>query len=286
MEKHFMITISNDISCLHGVRFVTSFFENRSDVRLTLIYVGAPCSSGGPGAAWLSPAEDSDIEPISRKEAENAMATSKRLLCDKGFHAEHVMAKIIRRQFGTVNDIIREGREGRYDAVVLGARGYSLFQALYDESVSRNILEHDIPFPIWIARRPEEGRRNVLLCVDGSEASLRMADHVGCMLAGEEHKVTIFIVDTGEDLDVEEALVGARQTLLDGGLLEKQIGTKVVRAKRVVKIILDEAEKGRYAAVAVGRVGVHKAGLKGWLVGSRSMALLEQIEKAALWVSR
>jgi hypothetical protein len=55
----------------------------------------------------------------------------------------------------------------------------------------------------------------------------------------------------------------------------------------VVKPIVEEVERGGYAAVAVGRGGTQIKGLfDKWLAGSRSMELMEILEKAALWVSK
>ena len=49
--------------------------------------------------------------------------------------------------------------------------------------------------PFWTCRKPDLERKNVLLCVDGSEPALRMADHVGFILAQERtQEVTLFVV--------------------------------------------------------------------------------------------
>ena len=39
MQKHLLITISEDVKLMHGVRFVGSFFKNKADIKLTLLYV-------------------------------------------------------------------------------------------------------------------------------------------------------------------------------------------------------------------------------------------------------
>ncbi len=48
MEKHLLVTVSDDLRILHGVRFVGSFFRHKADVKVTLFYV-APLGelSGG-----------------------------------------------------------------------------------------------------------------------------------------------------------------------------------------------------------------------------------------------
>jgi hypothetical protein len=39
MRKRLLITVSDDTSYLHGVRFVSSFFRSKSLVNVTLFYV-------------------------------------------------------------------------------------------------------------------------------------------------------------------------------------------------------------------------------------------------------
>lgn len=287
MQKHLLVTISDDPKCLYGVHFVGSFFRKKEAVKVTLFYVAPHIGTGEKGKSFEERSLDKKLAETYRKKGEEALEMGRKLLCNHGLLSENINTKLIFKQFGTVKDISREAKSGMYDAVVLGRRGYAIFENVLADSVTKEILDHDIDFPLWISRRPEEDRKNVLLCVDGSEPSLRIADHVGFMLKNEEeHSVTVFYVDTGEGANVESVLEGTKKELMKNGLPEERINTSVVRASRVVKTILEETEKKAYAVVAVGRVGVKKGLLKGWLVGSRSMKLLESLEKASLWVSK
>lgn len=284
MEKHLLVTISDDLRILHGVRFVGSFFQNKADLKVTLLYV-APLQELSGGDRALREINKKNAE-VYRQKGQAAIAESKRLLTERGLSAENISAKLIFKQFGKVKDIIREARAKSYDSVVLGGRGYDILANVLKESVSREMLERDIDFPLWICRHPEENRRNVLLCVDGSDPCYRIADHVGFVLQHEkEHRITIFHLDTGKH-DTEALLAETKNTLLQNGIEPERIGTRVLRSGGIVKTILKEAEKEAYAAVAVGRVGVKKSLLEGWRVGSTSMKLLENLAKAALWVSK
>lgn len=215
-----------------------------------------------------------------------ALEASRKILSTWGFSPEKIASKIHAQEFGVVKDIIREGREGLYDSIVLGKRGYSAFENLFSTSVTKRILEDDIDFPIWISRLPEQGRCNVLLCVDGSDAGLRIADHVGFMLKDEDHMITILHVETGHSGNGEAILNEAREKLTGNGVSKERIKMSVIRSHRVVHTILEEVERKAYAVVAVGRVGEQKSKMADWLIGSRSMKLLENMEKAVLWVSK
>ncbi|MGC8491277.1 MAG: universal stress protein [Syntrophobacteraceae bacterium] len=288
MEKKLLITVSDEISHLHGVRFVGSFFRNKAAVNVTLFYVAPHASIAGTDRP--RPVElDRKAAETCRAKAQHALDASRQILCDSGFASQNVNTKFILRQFGTVKDIIREAKSGQYDAVILGRRGYMIFESAFATSVTRQILDMEIDFPLWVCRRPEENRRNVLLCIDGSESSLRMVDHAGFMLGDEnEHSVTLLHVDTGEGENVEAIMNKARKTLLDNWVSDGRVTSLVVARgiTEVAKAILEETQAKGYAAVGVGRTGMKKGLLKEWLLGSRTMKLVESIEKAALWVSR
>ncbi|MCK8601575.1 universal stress protein [Desulfoferrobacter suflitae] len=285
MQKHLLITISEDVRLMQGVRFVGSFFSNKADVELTLLYV-SPRAEVGSGDKVQRSIDKKNTE-IYRQKGERALEIARSMLIDRGFPGENITAKLMFKQFGTIKDIAREAKGGSYDAVVLGKRGYAIFEKVLQDSVTRALMERNIEFPLWICRQPEENRRNVLLCVDGSEPSLRITDHVGFMLQHEQdHNVTLFHADTGGAKDIDRMLAEASRVLLNNGVEKERITVQVAPSSGVVKTIVRETEKKAYAVVAVGRAGMKKGLLKGWMVGSRSMKLLEELEKAALWVSQ
>jgi nucleotide-binding universal stress UspA family protein len=283
MQKHVLAAVGEDISQLYGVRFICSFFKNKPALKVALLYV-MPDGSGTGGA---SKPVLTHFGKQALNVCERGLKAAQQFLTDRGFPLEHVSCKLMPKSFGTIKDIVREGKAGMYDAVVLGRRGYMIFENLLSQSVSRQMMDHDIFLPIWICRQPEEGRKNVLLCIDGSEAGLRIADHVGFMLHDEEeHRVTIFQVDTGDATNMQASMEDAKRALTDNGIPEERINTRARSSGKVAEAILQEAKDGAYAVVAVGRVGIQKGALKQWLVGSTSIKLLDSLDKAVLWVSR
>jgi len=288
MEKHLLLTISDDLNLLCGVRFAASFFRNTRQTKLTLLYVAPSHQSVSPHADPVQHEMDRKQSKIYREKGQMALNASQKYLAERGFPPENIVTRLISKRFGTVEDIIFEGRGGHFDAVILGRRGYTLFEKAFANSVTREIINRDIDFPVWVCRHPEGGRRNVLLCVDETEPSLRIADHVGFILEAEpEHSVTLFHVDLGDGKNAETIVQHARQKLVANKVPEERIHSKIVKASKVVKPIVEEVERGGYAAVAVGRGGTQARSLfDKWLGSSRSMELMEILEKAALWVSK
>lgn len=287
MNKHLLITVSHETTSLFGIRFLTSFFQDRSTLQLTLFHdqpewEAARNPKGPPHPRQLI----QEFPGCELQSGQTVIDEIRHVVCQSGFLPEQVNTKLSNLQSGVVKAIIREGRAGLYDAVVLGRRGYSLLEDFFASSVTKRILDENIDFPIWVSKRPEKGLKNVLLCVDGSSASLRMADHVGFMLQNEDHHVTLLHVDTGHGSDPEPMLDQARQLLLANQLPEQLIRTQIVKSQRVVKTILDQAQRRHYAVVGVGRVGHSKGLLQGWRVGSISGKLMEALERSVLWISK
>ncbi len=290
MQRHLLVTVSEDVSAMFGVRFFCSFFRNRRMAACTLLYI-APDPAQGLSQLDIHQdiaAFERRVE-AAREKGEGALAKARDYILEHDFPPENIRVKLLTCRQGTAQDIIREGVDGNYDAVVLGRRGITRLEELVNESMSKTLLTTRLNVPIWTCHHPERDRRHVLLAVDGSEASLRAADHAGFMLAEEpEHKVTIFHVRRpGEGLDQAEAVAEqARAVLLESGLPPERIAVEIVReAGNLAGLIKDEAEMKAYAAVAMGRTGADKSPVRRLFMGSVTFSLLHSMTKAALWVS-
>lgn len=290
MNKHLLVTISDDVSALRGLRFVCSFFQQKEDVRLTLFNT-APL----PPALW---GEEKSFETLRQNEATSeaiirsgrqAMEAARAVFVSGGFSAAQVDDKIVARNFSRIADIIKEGETGLYDAVVFGRRAMIKLEHFLDKSASEEMLEAKFNFPLWLCRDVDYGRRGVLLCVDDSEAFRRMADHVGFILQGETiHPVTLLRVMKKSDApEKPEGLFSdAISTLEDNGFPTRLIRTRLEVSDDIPGAILREAERGQYAAVAVGRTGLRKGPLASLFATSVTVALFRKLSGAVLWVSR
>lgn len=288
MEKHLLVTIGDDMSALYGVRFVSSFFQQKDKISVTLLYVASSHEASHKPLAIHGVHIDSGISDAQTRKGRAALEASRRILLDNGFSDGLITCRLVGKRFGTAKDIVHQGKTGLFDAVVLGRRGYTIFEKTFATSITREIMDLRIDFPVWVCKRPEHGRRNVLLCIDDTEPSMRIVDHVGFMLEKEGlHQVTLMHVDNGEAKGVEDMMKNARRILLDNGVAEDRVKDLIIYNPKVADAILAEAERGQYAVVAVGRGGTQPKGVfKKWVTGSVSAGLLETLEKAVLWVSK
>ncbi len=291
LEKHLLVTIGEDPSAFYGVRFLGSFFSTRAkaETRLTLFYT-AP----SPPRVWP---HEMTHETVRRTEQESARIEAEgrehleeaRELCRReGFAGDMVHKKLVIRGATRIKDILAEGEDGLYDAVVLGRRGLTKLSEFMDESLTKQMMGETYHFPIWVCRRPGVGRRDVLVCVDGSAPALKIADHVGFMLAHEErHQVVLCqVAKPGDQPDpqVERNMETAGTALRENLFPPERITTKVLYGDNVAEALLEEAENGRYAAVAVGQTGAGQASLRKFFFGSVSETLFRKLEGAVLWV--
>jgi len=288
MEKHLLLTVSEQKSALHGARFLTGFFGNKDVVKLTLFY-----TIPRPAAVWTGEKTQEKVveqEDMARKgeaKAKKALQEAKSEVIKLGFSEDQIQTRLQMRQFSKVKDILEEGERGLYDAIVLGKRGLNWFEEAFDGSVTKELLESRHDCPIWICRRPDPERKGVLLCMDGSEGSYRMADHVGFVLGTEQrHPVKIFVIKGRALQDTPEAIIAkGRELLAKSKVPNVRVSASAIDASSPARAILREAEEGGFAAVAAARGEQEKSLMDKVFLGSVTMTLFREIENAALWVA-
>jgi nucleotide-binding universal stress UspA family protein len=290
MEKHLLVAVSEQQSAMCGIRFVGRFFTNKDCMRLTLFFTSPKPvvldetvydPEAGMGADKIA----LQYEARGRK----AMEAAKKELVRQGFRSDQINTKLHIRKISKVMDLIHEGERGHYDAVVLGRRGLSWLEEAFEDSVSKGLLEQIFLFPLWLCKRPDMDRRNVLVCVDGSEAAFRMADHVGFILGSDQmHDITILMVHgkkNGTTLTTDKVLSKTKQHLFDNGVPSEMIHTKIIVSNNVAESILNVAEEGQFAAVALGRRKAQQGFLRKLFTGSVSSRIFRELQRTSLWIS-
>ncbi|MCJ2165622.1 universal stress protein [Pseudodesulfovibrio sp. S3] len=294
MEKDLLLAIGDDRAASYNLRFLNEVFDSFCDLKMTLFYV-APrvviCDRLDTNRP-LTDDEHRELVAHKKGSGKKALEDARRWIVDvAGCSGEKVRTKVVHSKVGTVRELIDEARNGLYDALVLGRKEFSWFEEIFENSVCHELLWQDIDFPIWVCKRPpDHPRHDILLCMDGSEPSLRMVDHAGYMLAEEpRHTFTLFHVAqqgyetarAGRIFDEGLALLG------ENGVPDDRIELKMVTDKNVVKAILSEVQVGNYSAVGVGRHGTSsQTRMENLFPSTVSVQLLRQLTDAALWISK
>ncbi len=290
MNKDFLVTVSNDSQNLTGVKFLCSFFKQRSEHRITLLHICRLDSKAATHSLmemWEKP--DERVTGTPTIGAKRGMDTAVKLLNKSNMAVDEMRIKTFNERYGKVKDILKEGSSGLYDAIVLGKRASYTLQWLVeqpaDETAKAIISDSSLSSPIWICPDPEKDQKNVLMCVDGSLSSLRAVDHVGYMLSKQEqHNITLFHVENGAGLDTDAIFEKSKNILMEHSIDPSRIQTESTWGINVASTIISFAEKGRFAAIAIGVQGTDQGFMKAInLAGGTTVSLIERTKKISLW---
>lgn len=272
MDRHFLVTISDQKSALYGARFVGDFFPDKTNIKSTLFY----------SAPQANPAADQEKQLQAK--GDDALKQAGAILEEKGFFKDNIIYKSQSQMFSKVADIILEGEKGSYDAVVLGRRGISILEEAFEESVSVKLFKEKASFPLWLCNTSEGVGKDVLLYLDGSPASFQMADHVGFILAeSKQHHIDLL---APESVFLEPSLMDQYIQILSRNNLDiNRIRTQLPVSSDPAKQILKLTEKKAYASVALGRAGSQSDNMLSRLhTGPVCSVLFRQMKHASLWL--
>lgn len=221
--------------------------------------------------------------------ARKALEKATEMLSQSKMSVDSMMTKVFAERYGKIKDILNESSSGLYDAIILGKRAsYTLqwfFERSADETAKAIIQDSSLNTPLWICPQPESGRKNVLVCVDGSEESFRAVDHVGYILSlQDQHNITLFMVDNGSGLNQDKIFRKSIKIFGDHAIADERIRTETTWGLNIAGTITSYAEKNNFAAIAAGLHGVNQGLMKRMnLAGGTASSLIERAEKVALW---
>lgn len=284
MIKKLLFTVSDDPNMFNGLRFLCRFFSNKDRFRLTLLCMAAPDSNY---CRWQA-SHPQNVERIADSDNDNnwklAQDEALRMLNWEGFKPEHISVKSSSSMLCRIEDIEAEIGNDSYDAVAMGRRGLNRFRDFTQKSLSHRLFERHPDIPMFLCRKPDLNRKNVLLCLDGSESAFNMAGFVASMLNGENHLVTLCNItkDSCEERDKSTAIFNrCEEIMLKEGFQSSRLRHMIYPSDFVPRAILDNANWGKYAVVAVGTTSNTRKNL---LFGSVSNFLFTELTDAVLWI--
>jgi nucleotide-binding universal stress UspA family protein len=293
IQRKILVAVDGSEGALAAVRYVskTPSFEDMNVV-LFAVYGKIPEyywdleKEGSP--AWRI-TEVKAWEVGQKRTIQEYMEKARKILWRAGFSKESVEVKIHEREKGFARDILREAKRG-YSAVVVGRKGMSKLRGLGLGSVSTKLLEKiNFTALVVVGGNPQPGA--VLLALDGSENSMRTVDYVGAMLGGSHFEVElIHVVRGGKEeylMEAQERMVAvfveAKSRLMKSGFESNQINNKMIMgvASRAGAIV-EEAKRGGYGTIVVGRRGLSK--VQDFFMGRVSNKVVQLGKREAVWV--
>ncbi|SDP65290.1 universal stress protein [Desulforhopalus singaporensis] len=290
MDKHLLVTISDDCQNLSGVKFLSSFFDKLSRHQLTLLHI-CRIDNTEMEKELLDMWQDPDRNGINALTpgGKRAITRARKIIRQSKMSIASLKTKAVKEKYGKVKDILTEGSKGLYDAIVLGRRASYTLQWLFErpaeETPHAMIKDSCFTTPLWVCPEPDVDRRDVLVAIDGSEHSFRAVDHVGYMLSHQkQHRITLLHLENSAISDVRSLFQRADRILHEHGINDERISHRSYWSISIPGAILTLTEQEKYAAVAVGQHGIERNKLKEYnLSGGTTAKLVARIEKTSLW---
>ena len=308
MNQKIVIAIDSSQPSKRALEYAVQISTRIPDLQFVLLHIQPMVS--------LYLKEEARTSVFARKKMEKMSTENNRLahaLLDgyrsdtmgRGIAAHRIESVTQARKLGYAKDIIEYAQKGHFDALVLGRRGLSGITKLYAGSVTANILEQSQLIPVWLVDG-EVGAGEILAAVDGSEASLRVVDHLSFMMSGDSKmRVTLLHVASNArnyceidlqeqpDSELEEIIVRGDKACIDqfyarvlkkfnqAGIDKERVRFETIESrKRIGKAVMDFAQKGDYRTLVVGRRGIDKS----FFMGSVSRYMINNLSDSALWV--
>lgn len=307
MKKKILLAVDDSAHSRNAVRYAVGMSAFVKDLSFTLFNVQPSISQFLTDEAKTGIKAKMALEQLKKKNAETAQAMleeHRTRMIKMGVDEEHIDIETRPRKAGLAKDVLEHAQERLYDAIVVGRRGLSSIQEVFMGSLTTNLVEHSKVIPVWIVDgEPTSGK--IMIAIDGSESALRAVDHF-CFITGNhpDTKVTLFhvvagladfckinvpendeaieeIILKGDKKCIEDFLIHAYKKFKAAGISKEQIEIKEVSAiVNIGKAITEEAEKGDYGTVVLGKRGISKA----FFMGSVSNYVLDKTSDRALWL--
>ena len=308
MQKEILIAVDDSVHSQYAVQHALSMSAVAKNLTYTLLKIQPTISQYIIEEAKRNPAERAKLKQIMNKNQEKAQKVLDRFknrMIDFGIDQSRINTVNRIRIDGIAKDILDYSLEKKPDAIVVGRRGISKVQEMIMGSITGKLMEHSAVTPIWIVDDKVEFSK-IMLAVDGSESSLRAVDHVSFMLQGNSD-VTITILhvtpkfgdvnpidfDILEDEEIGELVIKGEKRRIDNffahasrifneaGISTDQLQIRNVKCSvNVKKTIINEARKGNYKTLVVGRSGMNKS----FFFGSVSRYVVEKTPGFAIWL--
>ena len=307
MEKKLLVAVDDSMHSEEAVRYVTKTSSAARDMTYTLLHIQPFVPHIVADVKEAHPSVDSQIRDFFRKDSEDVKAALqgfKELMVREGVAPDRIREVIPTMQVGMAKDIIDMGRQGQYEAIVLGRQALTPRRDFFIGPTSSKVVEHALDIPVWIV-----GRGNAvmefMLAVDGSENSERCVDHVIRTIGpNSKFRLTLFhvvphlrhyfsiefekenpylqeMLHTEDERRMEKLYEETYRKTKESGIIENQIRIKTENhSYDISTAILGEARAGKYSTIVLGRRGERDA----FFTGHIAMRLVQKITEQALWI--
>ena len=308
LTRMIVVPVDGSERSLNSLGYVHTMYGTNNNVEVKLFYVLPQLPPILEDEQTKSREVAQKIKAIENKNlrrAEKILAQARDMLVSTGFAENRIEAIYQKRLVGIARDTCNWADSKRADAVAITTRGLSKIEAFFMGEISNKLIEFCRVAPVWIVGGQVDSNK-VLIGIDSSENAMRAVDHAGFMLSGTDAEVILFhtlrglsrfmppeVLEAAPDIEeiwersaeeeITPYMVKAEAMLLDAGLNEKQVTTKVVKGTdSPANDILHEAQASGSGTIVLGRRGY--SGVMDFLFGSITKKIIENSAGRAVWV--
>jgi nucleotide-binding universal stress UspA family protein len=240
----------------------------------------------------------------NEKTSKELIEKYKALMIKRGVDEKSIDVITQPRAMGAAKDILLHAKNLLPDAIVLGRRGTSRLQEAFVGSTANAVFEHASVIPVW-AIDGEITSSKIMVAIDGSESSLNAVDHISFMVGDnpdvnltllhvtptlrdyctidfdKEGEIVDKVIARGDKQCVDDFYIHAQQRFNAAGISENQISIREAKSTiNIGKTIVDEAKKGKFGIIVVGRKGMSDS----FFMGSVSRYVVNKASNCAVWL--
>jgi len=307
LEKRILVAVDDSLYSKKAVEYAAGIITTIPEATFTLFNVQPTISD------YL--AHDANIDANARaalneviakneKESQELLDKYKDMMTDKGIDGKSIDLVSQPRIMGASKDILHFAKRQLMDAIVLGRRRVSKLEEAFVGSVANVVLEHASVIPVWAIDGDVKSQK-IMVAVDGSESSLSAVDYISNLVGGvpdikltllhvtptlrdyctiefdEEGDIVDDVIARGDKQCVDNFHTHAYKRFKASGINENQILIREVKSTiNIGKTIVDEAEKGKFGIVVVGRKGHNES----FFMGSVSRYVMNNAKDCAVWL--
>lgn len=314
IPKKLLVLVDGSERSIQTVNYVKDFMPIDKNVRIVLFHV----FDGEPEEfreLEQTPTCIDAVRQLQNLEAKQKDAIwwylerAKEILIKGGIPKESIEIKFHPRKDGIARDIINEAKND-YSAVIMRRRGLGALKGIILGSVAVKLLQAITFIPIIMVGQVPANKK-FLLTVDASPSSRRVVEFVGSLLGGHGYEACIFhaIIGLGSmvfklpevnapefpevempdncieafKLKTVRLLQATKETLLSCGFEAGKISEKIVTGEESRSMaIVEEAEKGGYSTIVVGRRGLSR--VEAFFMGRVGHKVVYAGDKFTVWV--
>jgi nucleotide-binding universal stress UspA family protein len=307
-QKMIVVPVDGSENSLRSFDYINLMFGPKHNLRVIVFHVLPSL----PSVLIEESRKDADIEEqlqnLKRKNvglAERLLTDAKNKFVEMGFAEQAVETVYQERRVGIARDICNWAEDNRSDALVISTRGRSKLAAFFLGETANKVLEYSRTCPVWMVKGAVE-KKHTILAIDNSKNALRAVGHAGFMLSHADVSVTVFhskrdlkrflpkeLADEFPELQkfwqrkagkvILPFIQKAKDMLLEAGLMEGQITTKVVDGSRSAAAdILEEMKRSKAGSLFMGLHGY--SNLEEFAMGNVTRKALNHGEDMAMCI--